>query len=215
MNMAARWNGDDAAWQETATVTSVEGAEYVVESASGARRAKRAAGCLLVPARGDVVLTASSQRGVWVLTVLERDEREEARLRVEGDVRVELPSGSLAVSAREGVELASGGAMAMVAPAVSVHAPEGTLSIERLSLLGGAVEVDVAKVRVAAGAIDQTVERVTQRVKRVMRFVEDFEELRAGRIDYVAKTLLSLHGRGSAVTADELVKVDAAQVHVG
>lgn len=215
MNMAAKWNGDDVAWQETASVTSVEGAEYVVESASGVRRARRAAGCLLVPAAGDTVLVASSQRGAWVLTVLERDEGAEGRLRVEGDVRVEVPSGRLAVSAREGVEVASGAAVTMVAPAVAVHAPEGTLSIERLSLLGGAVDVDVAKVRVAAGAIDQTVERVTQRVKRALRFVEDFEELRAGRIDYVAKTLLSMHGRGASVTADELVKVDAAQVHVG
>ena len=73
MNMAAKWNGDDAAWQETATVTSVEGAECVIESASGSRRARRAAGCLLAPAAGDTVLTATSQRGCWVLAVLERE----------------------------------------------------------------------------------------------------------------------------------------------
>ena len=215
MNMAAKWNGDDAAWQETATVTAVEGAEYAVESAAGRRRARRAAGCLLVPAAGDTVLVASSQRGCWVLTVLERDASTAARLELDGDVELRVASGRLAVAAREGVDVASGATVSVVAPAVAVHAPEGTLSIERLSLLGGAVEVDVAKVRVAAGAIDQTVDRVTQRVKRVLRFVEDFEELRAGRIDYVARSLLSLHGRGASVTADELVKVDGAQVHIG
>jgi len=215
MNMAVKWNGDDAAWQETATVIAVEGAGYVIESASGRRRAQRAAGCLLVPAAGDTVLVASSQRGCWVLTVLERDASTAARLELDGDVELRVASGRLAVAAREGVDVASGGTVSVVAPAVAVHAPEGTLSIERLSLLGGAVEVDVAKVRVAAGAIDQTVERMTQRVKRVLRFVEDFEELRAGRIDYVARSLLSLHGRGTTVTADELVKVDAAQVHIG
>lgn len=215
MNMAAKWTGDDAAWQETGAVTVVEGAEYVVESAAGTRRARRAAGCLLVPSVGDTVLTATSQRGCWVLTVLERGAATAARVELDGDLELRLPSGRLAVTAQDGVDVAAGAAVSVVAPAVAVHAPEGTLSVERLSLLGGAVEVDVAKVRVAAGAIDQTVDRVTQRVKRALRFVEDFEELRAGRIHYVARTLLTLHGRGAAVTADELVKVDGAQVHIG
>ncbi len=215
MNMAAKWNGDDAAWQETATVTLVDGDGCVVESASGSRRARRAAGCLVRPEVGDTVLTATSQRGAWVLTVLERGAATAARVELDGDLEIRLPSGRLSIAAQEGVDVAAGAPVGVVAPAVAVHAPEGTLSIEKLTLLGGAVEVDVAKVRLAAGAIDQTVERVTQRVKRALRFVEDFEELRAGRIDYAARSLLSLHGRGAAVTADELVKVDAAQVHIG
>ena len=64
-------------------------------------------------------------------------------------------------------------------------------------------------------AADDALLTPAERVKRALRFVEDFEELRAGRIHYVARTLLTLHGRGAAVTADELVKVDGAQVHIG
>ena len=88
MNMAAKWNGDDAAWQETATVTAVEGAEYAVESASGRRRARRAAGCLLVPAAGDTVLVASSQRGHVGVALSGVDARGATRDRHErgGDV---------------------------------------------------------------------------------------------------------------------------------
>jgi len=215
MNMAAKWNGDDAAWQETAVVTAVDGAWCELEGSSGARRARRAAGCLLAPAVGDTVLTARSERGAWVLAVLERGAEGPARVALDGDLELALPSGRLAVAARDGVDLAAGAAVTVVAPAVAVHAPEGTLSVERLSLLGGVVEVDVGRARVVAGALDQTVERVTARVKRALRFVEEFDELRAGRIDYVARALLSLHGRDAAVTADGLAKVDGAQVHVG
>jgi predicted O-linked N-acetylglucosamine transferase (SPINDLY family) len=40
-------------------------------------------------------------------------------------------------------------------------------------------------VKCIARAIDTVVERVTQRAKRVYRFVEEFDQLRAEHIDYI------------------------------
>jgi hypothetical protein len=207
MTSAARKIDDGAATQETVTVIAVDGDDVVVQTASGRRTARRAVGCLLCPAEGDLVLAASSRLGYWVLAVLERDDGAAGRLRYEGDLSIELPRGRLGVSSGEGVDV--------VAPSVMLHAAEGTVAVERLSLLGGVVEVDVARAHLVAHAIEQTVERFTQRARRVVRFVEEFEEVRAGRLDLVAKSLLSLRGREAIVTADGLAKVDGAQVHIG
>lgn len=213
MNTARRID-DGAATQEVGAVTSIEGDAITVETGAGPRAAVRAAGCLLRPAEGDLVLLASSRRGCWVLSVLERDDVSPARVALDGDLELHA-DGALRVTARDGVEVATAAPVSVVAGAVGVHAAEGTVAVERVTLLGGVLSVDVAKARVVARAVEGVFERVTQRAKRAYRFVEEVEQLRAGTVDYAAKELLTVHGRGAAVTADALVKVDGAQVHIG
>ena len=58
-------------------------------------------------------------------------------------------------------------------------------------------------------------ERISQRVKRLYRHVEDFEQLRADKVDYVANKTMSLRGQNTLMTAEELVKVDGEQIHLG
>lgn len=211
----ARRIGDSAAFQETGTVTAVEDGVFVVETGSATRRARRAVGCLVCPEEGDLVLVAAAREGAWVLTVLERDAGAATRVVVEGDLEFRLPTGSFSIASQEGVNVASGAPVSVVAPSLEVHAPRGRVSIQDLEFLGGFVGIEAEKVRVTAGAVEQVVDRLTQRARRVYRFVEEFEQLRAGRIDYVAKKLLELHGGNAAVTAEGLVKVDGEQIHVG
>ena len=52
-------------------------------------------------------------------------------------------------------------------------------------------------------------------VGRVRRTVEELDHVRAEQIDYAAKKTMSLHGDNAIVTANELVKVDGEQIHVG
>jgi Protein of unknown function (DUF3540) len=52
-------------------------------------------------------------------------------------------------------------------------------------------------------------------VPRSLRTVEAMDQLRAGQIDHVAQGTLNLHGENAVVTAEELVKLDGEQIHVG
>lgn len=215
MQSAARRIEDSAAFHETGTVTAVEGDAFVVVAGSTTYRARRAVGCLVCPELGDLALVAVAREGAWVLSVLERDAGAATRVVLDGDLQLKLPTGRLSVASQEGVDVAAGAPVRMVAPSIEVHAPEGSASIQKLTFLGGFVSVEAEKVRVVAGAIEQAVDRFTQRAQRVYRFVEEFEQLRAGRLDYVAKKLMNLHGGSATLTAEELVKVDAEQIHVG
>ena len=58
-------------------------------------------------------------------------------------------------------------------------------------------------------------ERVTQRVKRSFRFVEDADTVKAGRIDYAADTALTMRAKNTIIAAEELAKVDAEQIQLG
>jgi Protein of unknown function (DUF3540) len=58
-------------------------------------------------------------------------------------------------------------------------------------------------------------ERCHQRVARSYREVEETDQVKAGQIDYTADTSLQLHAKYALVTADQLVKMDAEQIHIG
>ncbi|WP_438028851.1 DUF3540 domain-containing protein [Sorangium sp. So ce233] len=211
----ARQIEPEAAYQEVGRVVRPADGAFVVATGAGELEARRAVSCMVGPETDDVVLVSVLPgRGAYILAVLER-EGSDVSVVLEGDLHVKLPSGRFVVGAAEGVTFASGKEVGVVAGEVKVNARLGSIFVESLSYLGTAVQAEVEKAKVKAAAFDATVERVVQRVKRAYRFVEEFEQLRAGRVDYVAKKNMSLRGENTLVTAEELVKLDGAQIHLG
>jgi hypothetical protein len=62
---------------------------------------------------------------------------------------------------------------------------------------------------------DSLFERVSQRVKRSFRTVEDIDQVRANKIDYASESTLALRAENAVVHAEELMKVDASQIQLG
>ncbi|WP_437977826.1 DUF3540 domain-containing protein [Sorangium sp. So ce295] len=205
----------EAAKQEAGRVVRAAGGAFVVATGSAELEARRAVSCMVEPAAGDVVLVSVlPERGAYILAVLER-QGSDLCVVLDGDLHVKLPRGRFVLGAAEGVTLASGKEVGVVAGELKVNARRGSLLVESLSYLGTAVQAEIEKAKVKAAAFDASFERVTQRLKRVYRFVEELEQLRAERVDYVAKKNMSLRGENTLVTAEELVKLDGAQIHLG
>lgn len=204
-----------AAWQEVGTVASVAGAVIEVSTEGGAYEARRAAGCLLAPQVGDEVLVAVAPgRACWVISVLERDESAGAVLELDGDVTIRAPRGRLSIAA-EGLDLVSGKETNLVSGELNVRASQGNVVLEKLAFLGSSLLAEVKAARLVAEALDTVAERVVQRAKRAYRFVAEVEHVRAGRIDCAATKELTLRAENAVIMAEELVKVDGAQIHVG
>jgi hypothetical protein len=188
----------------------------VVRTASGERPAERAVSCLIAPEVGDLVLVARSPGdGAFVLAVLRRDHSARTRVVIDGDLDLDLASGRLRVAAQEGVEILAARDVSIAAGALHVTAEEGNVVLRGLSFLGDVVRAEVDAVKVLASRFEAVLERVSQRVQRSYRTVAETDHVRAQRIDYTAEKTASLHGAHTLVTADELVKVDAEQIHMG
>jgi hypothetical protein len=216
MRNLARKLESKAVWQDVGAVTSREGPTFVVRGQEGTYRASRAVSCLVEPEIGDrVLVSAVGDDEAYVLAVLRRDADEAPTIAVDGDLRVRLASGRFEIAAQEGVVLASGKDVSVVSDEVRVNARTGHVVVEQLAMIGARVRAEIDGLKIAAKTIDQVAERVLQRVKRAYRFVEEAEQVRAETLDYAADKSLSLRGENALVTAQELVKVDGSQIHVG
>jgi hypothetical protein len=73
----------------------------------------------------------------------------------------------------------------------------------------------VAKVSLVAQEVDSVLTRLTQRAKRVFRFVEEIDQTRAGTVDMRAQNLIAIRGENAVISARVLAKVDGEQIHLG
>lgn len=201
---------------EYGAVLRVDGSAYIVETDDGdVVRAKRATSCLLEPAAGDLVLLTTVKGARYILAVLEREEGAPSRLVAEGDLQIRLQRGSLGLAAPDGVHVASGKDLSMVASTFRVQAKEGHVALEALSLLSKMVRGEVDRAKLIGRSLDAALVRLSQRVKRSYRIVEEADHVRAERIDYAAKGSLAIHSENAKITAAHLVKIDGDQIQVG
>src|SRR6202012_3994257 len=105
--------------------------------------------------------------------------------------------------------------VSVVSGAIRLNAVDGSVALERLSFLGKLVRAEIGKAKVFGETLDSMLERVSQRVKRSYRVVEECDHVRAEQLDYAAKKRLSLHGETAMLTAQHLAKVEGDQIHLG
>lgn len=197
------------------TVVRCEGRAFVIRTERGDFTAKRAVSCLLEPATGDLVLLAASEGAAWVLSVLERDDMRDAALVLDGNLAIKLCTGRLEVIAQEGVKVVTGKEVSLVAGTVDVNAVEGNVALERMSFFSSFVQAEMERVKVLASTFDSVVDRIYQRVARSYRVVSELDQVKAERIDYAARKTTALRGENTLISAEQLVKVDGEQIHLG
>lgn len=217
MSSAARKLSDAEVFQTMGTIIRSSGSAFVVRSGEGDIHAKRALSCLVEPLEGDFVLIAGEPRGgAYILSVLERDaEHGATAILCEGDLEIKVPNGRLRVASQEGIELLSPKDVNIAAAEVSVHARTASFVLEQLSYLGSLVAGELGKLKLKSGIIETVAERVSSRVKRSFRSVEEVDQLKAECIDYAANQTMTLRAENTIVTAKELVKMDGEQIHMG
>lgn len=218
------------AYQEFAEVIAV-GDVLTLKTNSGSVIARRAASCLLVPEIGDRVLCVIETRregrmrhveapfaqtgDAFVLAVLERADTTQ-RATVELPERTLLRAGErLGIAANQGVDVVGGGEVRISSAKVEITAMHTRLASRALDVVGEVVGADLGRVKLVAKTVDGILERLSQRVKRSFKIVEETDQVKARHLDYAAETVAHFRGEHTIVTAKDLVKVNGEQIHVG
>ena len=205
--------------RQTYGVVTAEGdATLSVRVGTHSIAVKRAASCLLEPKVGDQVLVAVTDRDQsFVLAVLAQAARETKGgvLSLDGDITLRANHGKIAVVAREAISLTSGSEVAISTPELTVQSLKTTFFSESLSYIGRKIETEVEKIKLVAQTLDSTIDRVSARLKRSYRTVEEIEHLKTKELDVVVEGNANLHSDNTIISADKLVKVDGEQIHLG
>jgi hypothetical protein len=210
--------------QAMGTLVRIEGKVYVAQTSHGEVRAHRAVSCLVEPELHDFVLVAlapssmrsgpSRQLVGYVLAVLER-ESPDTSLACDGNLEVKVREGRFRVASRDGIDLVSPKEVQLVADQVGIHASSAKLVAKEIVAIGTSVVAELVNVKLKGTFFDKVFERVSERVNRSFRRVDEIDQLKAKQIDHLAEETLSLRSANAVVTATDLVKVDGEQIHFG
>ena len=196
-------------------VVLCQGRTFSVATAThGELMAERAASCLLAPRPRDTVLLSLTPRP-FIIAVLLRDEEEPARLVFEGDARIEAPAGRLDMVAAEGISATTPRRLSLLAERLTLQGKTGELLVEQAELIAVKARAQLKKLALVADSYDAFVERIATRSKRVFRFVEEYDQLRARHFDYRAEQSAQITANNTAITARQVARVDGEQVHIG
>lgn len=205
----------------------------VADTPLGALSCQRAASCLLRPEAGDLALVALPSSGsgaAFILAVLERAEAgSPATLDLASGARLCAAEGGVHIEAAQGISLstpaqlsASAGGLSFASDAM--HFASGKMSFaagsvrwlaESFSFVGKLLELVTQRFTETAAERETQAGTWTQRLGDSYRHVEEMDETQAGMVRTLARDTALLHGRVTHVQAEEFVKVDGQEVHLG
>jgi hypothetical protein len=202
---------------ELGRVVASEGDAWVIQSEQGEQVARRALSCLLEPQVDDLVLVAKLDNGrrSYLIAVLERARAGEVHIAIDVDTELVAVDGTLSVRAPKGIRLASTETIGLVGRAIHLMADDGTLLVRSLSVLSDTCRVHASHITLLANVIESIAERVSSYAQRVLRRTEELEQIQAGELQVRAAGNLDVRGRNALLSAQQLVKLNGEQVHLG
>lgn len=179
-------------------VTESVGDRLTVKSGALVASARRAASCLLVPARGDCVaclLVAPDE--LWVTAVLQREEGVPIVLGGTGPMRFEA----------DALEFECG--------RFSLRARRSEISSDETQVVGREMRVIGAVMKLTGSLLSTVFDRVTHFSKNHLRTTEGVDRVQATHLEQEAQQLLRLSGEHALINGEKLVKARGGQIHFG
>lgn len=194
----------------TITALTEEGRFAVVDDEGVAWACRRAASCLLQPGVGDTVLVSGPDSArAYLIAVIEQADASASRIEAPGNV-------TLGASGNGQVTIASATQLLLRSDdTLALKAGRGECDVGELRLTARSAQAAVGSMRLIGKVFESVADRIVQMARQSLRLTDEVDQVRAGHVDYKATETLRLHGQHAMVTGKELVKVDAAQIHMG
>jgi hypothetical protein len=177
---------------------------------------RRAASCLLKPEPGDTVLLSGPDRlRVYLIAVIEQADTSMSRIDVPGSRSLAANAGTVSIESTADLSLRSGGTLDMQGAQWALKADQAQCHVADMRYTGQSVDGTVGRLRLVGKVFETVAERMVQMARSALRLVDETDQIRAGHLDIRAQESMSMHGKHVIMTGKELMKVDAAQIHMG
>ena len=199
-------------------VQSDNGADFTVLTDYGLHSAEKAVSCLIQPEPGDTALVSLDGGGAcFILSILKRQAGLESpqKIHITGPVDFQVSQGELSFSADEGLNLVSENEISCASTRISLRASSGEAVVERFSFLGQTVTFQARLIKTVAHTAEQFISRFTQHLENAWRYVSDHEESQARTSRKLVEESMTVQSKNTYHLAEEVVKIDAGQIHLG
>lgn len=198
------------------TAVAPDGQVGVEDESGAAWLCRRAASCLLLPRPGDTVMLSGPDRlRVWLIAVVEQADASASRIEAPGDVVLASATGAVTIESATDLRLQGGGALDMQAAQWTLKAQRAQCNVDEMHYTGQRADATVGHARIFGKVFETVADRVMQMARNAFRIVDDTEQVRVGHMDVEAAQSVRIHAQHTLVTGTDLVKVDAAQIHMG
>ncbi|RJR31774.1 MAG: DUF3540 domain-containing protein [Desulfobacteraceae bacterium] len=217
MENAAKKTDFTSPVMEYGQVLRTDSGRLVVRASCGDYPAETAVSCLIAPHTGDTVLISLDRHGrCYILAVLKRGSEGVVsnELLFTGSVHLHVKNGGFDLSSEAGVSLAAGEELAMVAPKMTLHAGSAHATVESFSYLGHMFSARLKKIKIVAGRAENIFHRLTERLTNTFRYVTEHEEVQTGSTRYLVEETLTMHSKNAMHMAEEMVTINAEQIHL-
>lgn len=213
MNAMPFFSAETPSTNQAATVLACEPGRAQIMMRGGPQEARIALSCLVQPAAGDIVMAIEMQGAAWILAVLERPVAAPLILLADGDLTI-AASGHLRLAGADiGVDAAN--AARLTASLIDVQAATWRSVIDEALHVGRRLTAHVARMKSVSDLVETLADHLLLRARRSTRMVEETEHLRAGEIDLAATGTVHIQAKQAFISADTVVRIDAAQIHMG
>ncbi|MEB8434451.1 DUF3540 domain-containing protein [Cocleimonas sp. KMM 6892] len=190
---------------------------YQVLSEDGViNKVQKAIGCVIEPLKGDKVLIEAEIGGkAYITNVLERSVSEISTIKVQGGLKLRVEGGGLQVQSENGIDFTTLKTMSITSEQMDIRAEESNIYFSKLSYMGKSLISKLETMSIFGGLMNFIMDTVVQKSKTSHRVIEDSEYVKSRHINYQAQHIMQMHGKNTLLTAEELVKLDGDQIHLG
>lgn len=190
---------------------------YRVSTNIGIIDAGRADACLIKPSSGDMVLLCLDESGgAFILSVLKKSASAAGtEIHCNGDLKVRAEGGSLRMVCDREVSVAAGEEISLVSREIYVHAEQSEAVIGRFAFLGKVLTVEVERIRTVARSVEQLFHTLSQRMYDKFSFIKDQYEVQASSSRQITEETLVMQSKNAVHMAEEIVTINAEQIHMG
>ena len=110
---------------------------------------------------------------------------------------------------------AAGDASLSASRTVTLAGERGEAAFDTVSILAKVARVRCKSLSLMAETVEQFVSRLTQRLTNAVRLVAGHEEVQARTARYCVADNLTVHAKNAQHIAEEVIKIDGSQVHLG
>ena len=218
MKSLAKQNEPAHPVMEYGWITHDEPGYYGVETPLGTIKAVRAVTCLVAPRPGDRVLISFDDGDCgFILAILQRDTQagDSTDLVFDGQVNLHAQNGGLSLTTDQNLVLGAREELSCASKQLKVHAHDGRAAMDKLSFAGRILETQFERIKSVAQSVEHVFSELTQRLTNAFRFVEEHDELQAGSTRTLVEDTMTTHSKNAVHMAEEIIKLNAEQVHLG